>query len=210
MFNERFYGAINSAEEPLDDILYDTETLEVSVGTSKEAQDISIPDTEKIQTATRIGIFIDFNIAKRQHIVENVQPLRNAFGIMMAAAKPKWMLPEKQPVERKNGLLKMRNDMVDWLYSLSLGWMNGNANTTGKGFINTLTSVMWGIDCHHGALQTGGVVSHNFLNTSQAIKTQKHTNMQKGAETRGSCAFVAVIISPYRKIIHEGQCLGKS
>ena len=120
--------------------------------------DSSCPVAEVVST---LGHYIQFVLndinAPASVSMEQLQhhPV-NAFSVLMESSRLQNRLPQKYPVVRPNRLLDLKNDLIDFLQSKSLGWTAAYVQSCGITFVNSLAAVLWDIDGNHRTLADRG------------------------------------------------------
>lgn len=119
-----------------------------SVGKSKQEL-ISTSCSVQVGIAvSTLGCYIVFSVAGE---VASRSSVVNAATVLMQAAKDRFSVPKKWSV--CNSKLKMKNDMIDWLVQMKLGWEPAYAQQLGTVFINTLVDALWYIDGNDKTLE---------------------------------------------------------
>ena len=99
--------------------------------------------------AAPVRICQQFNAFNVTYIVKkkDTRPsIPNAFDKIMNTAS---QLSVQEKISERNNYEKLRNELVSYLNEKSLGWSKSIVETTGKTFVECLTSLLWHITCHH-------------------------------------------------------------
>ena len=136
----------------------------VKVGSNKVIKDFTNVSSSSsvIDVVKNLGSFVMFVIppAEKQHAHNaraNVTNVFNVFSVLMENAHAKSIsLPPQFSEQRHLQKSKLKNDILKWLETNSLGWSPDSVKSLGLTFVNTLSDAMWYINQNHATLSSRG------------------------------------------------------
>jgi hypothetical protein len=133
----------------------------VKVGSNKVLKDFTKVSSSSsvIDMVKNLGSFVMFVIppAEKQHAHNARANVTNAFSVLMENAHAKSIsLPPQFSEQRHPQKSKLKNDILKWLETNSLGWSPDSVKSLGLTFVNTLSDAMWYIDQNHATLSSRG------------------------------------------------------
>ena len=132
--------------------------------------------------------FVCYELEGERSIAGNAGSSKNAFDVLMCRAREAALPPKSSPPEGRSlrGDQRLRNDVLDSLGRMQVGWAPDVVATTGESFVRGLTDALWTLDPHHKSFQDRSILLPTAFSIFQGYNDWQKKKQKKPQLTQST------------------------